>query len=339
MGILSWLKPKGSAAPLPGDRVVPVSAPAVSAPAPVTTPGWRSAEVNSAVLLSYLQAEVAGAVAEIRASVVAGPDAEDSLRLLDDLGGEIEHTIRRPPLAAQQALSACRDPNISLGEILESFHQDPALTQALLKHANSPFYAAGGPVSSLHEAAQRVGLSGLHSVLLGAILEGLLCRPGGDLGTMVQQIWTHMVRTAPAARRLARVAKVPPETAYTLGLLHDLGKLIIFDRLTAQRAATRHTARVAPGFLTTLLARVHGPLGGIAALAWNLDAEAARAIASHPRQGIRYRDERMSQVLAIAEWADLTTIRDQPRDYEALWERAGLDLDLDQCRAALEDGR
>ena len=343
MGLLSWLKPNpieapklAERAPVRGAQPPPTAVASAQAPA-----SWaaRPPEPDAGALASFLTAEVTRVTSELRDSLGRGHDAADSLELLDSLGAGVDGVIRRPPLAAQQALAACRDPNTSLGQILESFHQDPALTQALLKHANSPFYSTGGPVSSLQEAAQRVGLGGLNSVLLTAIVEGLLCRPGGDFGAMVQQVWTHMVRTAPAARRLARVAKVPQEAAYTLGLLHDLGKLIVFDRLTAQRTAARHTSRVSRAFLSSLLASVHGPLGGLAALAWNLEPDAARAIATHPRQAIRYQGERMSQVLAVAEWADITTVRDQVRDFEALWLRAGIELNLDECRAALEEGR
>jgi HD-like signal output (HDOD) protein len=146
-----------------------------------------------------------------------------------------------------------------------------------------------------------------------------------------------MVRTAPVARRLGRAAGLPPETCYTLGLLHDLGKLIVFDRLTSLRTATRHTLRLPRAFLRDLLLRSHGPLGGLAALVWNLDTVAARAIAAHPRSGLRYQDEVMSEVLHVAEWWDLSSLKDGPRDYDALWAAARLTISVEKCRAALDD--
>jgi len=272
--------------------------------------------------------------------------------LLRDLSGDVAAAVRRPPLAAQQALVACRDPNASLGIILDTFRQDPALTQKLLGHANSPFYSAGhGAVNSLHAAAQRVGTGGLHAVLMTAMVEGLLCRPGPEYEVMAQKVWSHMVRTAPIARLLGRTVGLPAETCYTLGLLHDLGKLIIFDRLSALRTATRQTLRLPRPFLTELLGRLHGPIGGVAALAWNLDVESARAIAAHPRTSYRrYQDswygqlgvtleesegERIGQVLALAEWWDLATIRGEAKEMETFWARSGLTLPIDDCGLAL----
>ena len=344
---LAWLNPSSGqlkAPPAPRAAPVPKPVPAELPPAAIVGAAepalGRPAEADRAALEVALRAEIARAIDAIGVTLGTSAEADDGRGLLEDIRRDPLAVIRRPPLAAQQALAACRDVNSSFGRILESFHQDPALTQALLKHANSPYYAAGGTTcNSLHDAAQRVGLAGLHTVLTAATVEGLLCRPGGDYAAMVQQIWTHLVRTAPVARRLARSAKVPSEMAYTLGLLHDLGKLIIFDRLSARRAATRHTARLTRGFLHEVLGELHGPLGGLAALQWSLDPDAARAIATHPRGEYRYRDETMSQVLAIAEWADLTTVREQPRDYDGLWARGGLTLDLAACREVLEEGR
>lgn len=346
--------PAAPVAPSPATAAVePVpAAPANPAPEPAAVPDLAAAET----LRRHLDGEIAEALKVLDATLSAEDRAGDSGALLQDLRGDITGTIRRPPIAAQQALNACRDPNASLGQILEAFHQDPALTQSLLKQSNSPFYAAAGPVASLDAAAGRIGLVGLHGVLMASMVEGLLCRPGGEYGTMVQQVWNHMVRTAPSARRIGRAIGAHPEKCYTLGLLHDLGKLIVFDRLTAMRTAGRQTLRIPRTFLRDVLGRLHGPIGGVAALQWNLDVESARAIAAHPRETYRqYQDswygdigftleesegETLSQVLAVAEWWDLTTtIRHERPDFETFWARTGLTISIDDCKAALDETR
>ncbi|MGE0439460.1 MAG: HDOD domain-containing protein [Gemmatimonadales bacterium] len=362
--ILSWLRRERRQPPAPVAYepavATPAAPPAPVGAAPVVAPPVAepvtpvSAPVASPdeSLRARLDREVAAEISRLEGGLGPADRRGDPGALLTDLRSGISATIRRPPLAAQQGLSACRDPNSSLDQILVTFEQDPALTQALLRHANSPFYATGGQVTSLQDAAQRIGITGLHGVLMGSVVEGLLCRPGGEYGVMVQQVWTHMVRTAPIARTVGRAVGLPPENCYTLGLLHDLGKLIVFDRLSAIRTSVRHTMRLSRPFIHEVLARLHGPLGGLAALEWNLDPESARAIAGHPRDTYRqYHDswygdigftleesdgEVMSQVLAVAEWWDLTAIRHSPRDFEAFWARTGLSLPLDDCRAALQ---
>lgn len=340
--LLSWLRSRvetpTSASPVPsvvtGAPVTPVlSGPAV----PAHPPGGRRIEPDAATLEAFLRSELHRRLTGLRGLLPEDEHGDDARVLLNDLGGEISAVIRRPPLAAQEALQACRDANASLGMILESIGRDPALAQSLMRHANSSFYAVGGAsCKSLHEAAQRVGLAGLHAVLMSALVEGMLCRPGGDYGTMVTQVWTHMVRVAPIARRVGRASGVMPEASYMLGLLHDLGKLIVFDRLSALRSTARHTFRFPRLFLRVALEQLHGTLGGLAAAAWGMDPDAVRAIASHQRTELRYDAEKLSQVLCVAEWADLSTIRRETRDYDGFWAAAGLELDMVACREVLD---
>lgn len=325
------------------------AAPALTSGAPESPPASSDPAVE---LRRRLDQDIADELAALDGALAPVLKVGDPGTLLRDLSGDVATAVRRPPVAAQQALMSCRDPNASLAVILETFHHDPALTQKLLSHANSPFYATGGgAATSLHDAAQRVGTSGLHAVLMTAMVEGLLCRPGPEYEAMAQKVWTHMVRTAPIARLLGRTVGLPPETCYTLGLLHDLGKLIVFDRLSALRTSGRQTLKLPRPFLSEVLTRLHGPIGGVAALAWNLDVESARAIAAHPRTSYRrYQDswygqlgvtleesegERISQVLALAEWWDLATIRGQAKDFETFWARSGLTLPIDDCSLAL----
>ena len=67
----------------------------------------------------------------------------------------------------------------------------------------------------------------------------MVSRPGGELDTMAQQVWNHMVRVAPLARDLSGAFGVGPEQAFLLGLLHDVGKLVVFDRITELRTVQR----------------------------------------------------------------------------------------------------
>ncbi|MGE0556034.1 MAG: HDOD domain-containing protein [Gemmatimonadales bacterium] len=275
----------------------------------------------------------------LRAAAVLelGRGSEEAAAVLRQVG-ELNTVVRRPPAAIQQAMEACRDPDASLDRIVNTFRRDPALAQSLLRHANAPFYSRGGAsCGSLTEAARRVGLAGLSSVLMSSLMESLLSQPGGDLGRLVQQVWTHSVRTAPIARTLAGVASLGPERVFTLGLLHDFGKLLILDRFATYRAQGGGSLASAE-FVSVSLKALHGPLGGLAALTWSLDVEASAAIATHDRGPLRYQGSVLSEVLSIAEWADLTEIREREWDFEGHWERAGLTLPIEDCRTALDPG-
>jgi HD-like signal output (HDOD) protein len=141
---------------------------------------------------------------------------------------------------------------------------------------------------------------------------------------MVNRVWDHMVRTAPIARELAPRFGVAPDQAFLIALLHDVGKLAIFDRVSALRVERRGGGRFAPGFLSRLLRETHPPLGGAIALSWRLGSPAARAIADHHRIGVDDSTDRMSEVVCLAERVDLAVSCRRPIDAVAFWDEARL---------------
>ena len=64
---------------------------------------------------------------------------------------------------------------------------------------------------------------------------------------------------------------VDTDTAFSLGLLHDVGKLVLFHHISDLRRARRREITLSEKFLTLALASLHEPLGGLAVLEWDLD--------------------------------------------------------------------
>jgi len=330
-----------SAAPatsaVPGAPSMPPAA-AVSTGAAAPSSALRAPEPDDRALHAVLRGAVDAACAEMADAIPAGAAAGDALLVLADLMGDAQALIRQPPAAAQEALAAVRDPDVDLLDLVRVFEKDPLLAQALLRRANASWYATSTtPCVSIRDGVRRVGLEGVHGVLVAAMVEGMLCRPGGAYEAMVQQVWTHMVRTAPLARRLAPCFDLPVDQAFTLALLHDVGKLVVFDRLAALRVQQRRTLQLGTPLLGELLRRVHEPLGGLAVLRWELGAAAARAVATHHRAGVRYEGERWSQVLCLAERADLAQVRGVELDVPTVWLEAGLSGGRDAAARAMAE--
>jgi HD-like signal output (HDOD) protein len=239
--------------------------------------------------------------------------------------------IRQPPLAAQRALLVARDHNAAIRDLVALFKTDPTLAPPLLKSANSIWYRRDGEVLlSIGEAVQRIGMRGVENVLVTQMVRGMLCRPGGAYDRMVEQVWLHMLRTAPLARRLSPAFGVDPEIAYTLGLLHDVGKLVILDNIAGLRQSLRRDVRMPEPFLASLMKQLHEPLGGLAALRWGVGETAAAAISEHHRHAPA--PDPVSELIFTAECLDLIEIRRQPLDWDALWIAGSITAD----RAAVE---
>ncbi len=264
----------------------------------------------------------------------------DHTRLLQVLRDSPSSVIRRPPLAARRLLQENRKPNTSLGRLAEIIETDPGLLQALLKHANSAYYATalgGNPIASVPPALQRLGSKGIEIVVMSQMVEGALCRPGAGLDEMAGAVWSHMVRVAPLARALAPGFGADPEEAYALGLLHDVGKLVFFNRVADLRKSLRRPIRMAPGFLPAALRELHEPLGSLALLEWGLGDESARAVAHHHRNPPLTPPCPLSEVLFVAERLDLQAGSGEGApELAALWRSGELTAPLPRVAAIWE---
>jgi HD-like signal output (HDOD) protein len=237
-------------------------------------------------------------------------DSPDALALIESLEKPTGSMIRQPPAAAQRMLFEVRAREGSSSLLTKMIGADPTLAQALLRLTNSAVYATtGGPCVSISDAVRRLGATGVEGVVLRCMVEGMLCRPGGRMQAMVDRVWSHMVRTGPIGYALAETFGVNAEVGYSLALLHDIGKLIVFERVGALRHKLRRDPRFPDRFIETMLGALHEPLGGLAALEWGLGKPAAAAIASHHRTVAIPASDDASQLLYVAERVDLARTR------------------------------
>ena len=232
----------------------------------------------------------------------------DALALFERISKSGEKTVRQPPAAAQRALDLLRR-DVAIVELVRLVEQDPVLAQSLLRFANSAVNSLGARSTSLAECIRRVGTQGLRSVILSSMVEGTLCRTGSAYDGVVRQVWEHMIRTAPIARTLAPAFGVVPDEAFTLALLHDVGKLVLFDRLGTLRAELRREVKLTPTVMPRLLGELHEILGGAAALRWGLGKGAVAVISSHHRKGDPLEPSFAAECVYVAERLDLSMVR------------------------------
>lgn len=126
------------------------------------------------------------------------------------------------------------DPDSSMADIAKAVSQDPSFTVRLLRVANSSYYGFSSSIDTVDKAVSVIGTSRIRSLALSMSVASSFAGLPNDLVSM-DNFWRHSLYCAVIARILARRAgKCDPEALFTAGLLHDVGELVIFNRLPEQ---------------------------------------------------------------------------------------------------------
>ena len=186
-----------------------------------------------------------------------------------------------------EIMDALLSPTSTVQRIADIAAQDPALTAKLLQLSNSAFLGISRTVNSAGEAVQFLGVGMIQSLALAIPLFNAFDRrkcPAFPL----DQIWNHSVQTGVIARRLAREQSEPmppPEQAFTAGLLHDIGKLILASSLPEEYGAILSEARERSEPLMLAEKRcfeaTHAEVGGYLLALWGLPFPMVDAVAHH----------------------------------------------------------
>lgn len=162
---------------------------------------------------------------------------------------------------------------------------DPLLSATLMRHANSPFYGARSEVTSLKFAIELIGVANLKNLVYREyVLREHRGKPAPD-PALFALVWEHALLSATAAAALSPAFPgTDPANAYTVALLHDIGKFLLMSSDLIELDPDRCVLPYQGGFHedTKRLWRYdHALAGKIAALKWDFGPEIASAIGTH----------------------------------------------------------
>lgn len=149
-------------------------------------------------------------------------------------------TIRGlPPLPeiVTDLLGSMGQENIDIDTLAEKLSHDQALVATTLRLANSSFYGMSHRVTSIREAFAILGLKAMRTLITAAaVTNGFIARH--DYAGEIEKNWRHAIAVAVCAKALARQLHLDQELAFTMGLLHDTGRLILAMYFPLQHQAT-----------------------------------------------------------------------------------------------------
>jgi len=227
------------------------------------------------------------------------PNPEALVRQIQDLPGA--------PKVLHQLQKLAASPDSTLGEVVELIVLEPGLAARVVRMSNSTQFGGEGRVNDLMEAIQRVGLGGVQELVTYALASQLIGHPLKAYGLDAEAIWFRSVACALAAGSLAEASNADRAEAYTAGLLHGIG-LMVIDRYVAQCKSNHHFTSsqypvdFAPAEFN-YLGYSHAEAGAALLDLWGFSAPIVEAVRFQIRPEAAGEHRQLAMILATARWA------------------------------------
>jgi putative nucleotidyltransferase with HDIG domain len=205
---------------------------------------------------------------------------------------EILNKVKNLPPISQAALklvNLLEQASISNDEIVQVIKCDNVLTAKLLRACNSPYFGLDEPVTSVDQAVFLLGHQQILHIVLTLAFGSAMVVPLPGYAVEANELWRHSLLTATAAEIVAADAyelNVEAPVAFTVGLLHDIGKLALSQALTPEiqheirqlvegQGCSRSEAE------KKVMGADHSEIGACLLRSWNLPEDILEAVGNH----------------------------------------------------------
>ncbi|MEZ4414422.1 MAG: HDOD domain-containing protein [Gemmatimonadota bacterium] len=243
--------------------------------------------------------------------------------------------LASPPIIYQRLVAVINHPRSGAADVARVLSEDTGLTARLLRLVNSALFSFPQRIGTVTHAVRVVGTAQVRDLALATSIMTAFKNVPADLVDM-DSFWRHSLACGIAARVLASHRReFNVERFFVAGMLHDLGRLVIFqekgqeareaiERAAASGDALHRTERDVLGF-------DHAQVGGALMSQWNFPGAFQEAVAFHhrPAQASRFPVEtavvHIADLMANALSFGSSGTHDVPELVASAWDTLGVD--------------
>ncbi len=190
------------------------------------------------------------------------------------------------PDTALKLMAVMGDPRSTLDHIVDAIKYDQVVTGQVLRLCNSSFFGLSGKVTSLNDAMLFLGTTKVLQLVMSVHTNNMLNSEQPGYGLEPGMLWKHSVAVALASSLFAQRLRLPDAgLAFTAGLLHDIGKVILNEYVATDFAEiVRRVSDERMSFVEAehqVLGFSHEEVGGMIAEKWKLPPAIIRCIRFH----------------------------------------------------------
>jgi len=202
---------------------------------------------------------------------------------LDDIVRKLED-LPSLPAVVMELLSAIDQSEVDISVLAKKVSYDQALTAKTLRLANSSLYGLQVKVTTIQQAITFLGFQTTRNLITAAAVTGCFAQ-GQCAGFDDKAFWRHSIAAAACCKVIARRVRFNQDYAFTAGLLHDIGRLVLvsaftreYEQVMAYKQANDCQVREAE---LAVMGVDHVMAGAALAEHWNFSDTMKAAIAHH----------------------------------------------------------
>lgn len=232
------------------------------------------------------------------------------------------------PRVVEELISSFEKTDVSLEDIARTLSLDPVLAAKLLRLANSAYYHVSRRIGNVEDAVRMLGFVTVRTLVISSgLVGGFKSVPGLDL----KRFWRYSLHTAVAAKWIAKKIGVNTDLAFTIGMMHAIGQLVMHAGLGEQaqeldqRVSAYDPAR--PVAEKAAFGYDFSQVGAELAVRWKFPDIFPETIRDFPHPLSGSPVSRMTAVIHLAAW------RASAEEQKLSAEDMGASLPLDVARA------
>lgn len=188
------------------------------------------------------------------------------------------------PAVVMELLSAVDQEDVDISVLARKVSHDQALTAKTLRLANSSLYGLQVKVTTIAQAITFLGFQTTRNLITAAAVTG--CFPESSCtGFDHKAFWRHSIASAACAKVLARRLRFNQDYAFTAGLLHDIGRLVLVTAFAQEYGLAMEWRRAQDAYVLeaeqAVLGVDHVAAGVALAERWQFSDTMKMAIAHH----------------------------------------------------------
>lgn len=148
----------------------------------------------------------------------------------DTTSGRISHLddIQPIPQIALKILRMIGEDTYDIRYLSQEVRKDQVISAKVLKHCNAAIFAGQGGIDSIDDALLIIGQTTLAKIVTAMAVKKLLNNSYTGYSLAKGGLYHHAIGVALVAEKIAALSgKASPFAAYSAGLTHDLGKVVL----------------------------------------------------------------------------------------------------------------